>query len=284
MTDMVPTVINERWTLSLPSHRSQRLEWPSWERERLAAMHDLISRPPLNESGWRWFENEDGGRDLVFDIGAEEGDFPALWASWGADVVMVEPNPKVWPNIRAIFLANGLESHVRGWFVGFAGEFERDADWNPQPGAHGRPDEPLIVARGRIPGEPRQNPPEMTCWPLCSSGPVIGDHGFLVLPERPDVPVTTIDSLALDYGSPTVITIDVEGAELTVLRGASYTLQVAKPAVFVSVHLDLPWIDEKYPGDTGDKVRDFMESYGYEGRWLATDHEEHWEWRHPEGR
>lgn len=124
----------------------------------------------------------------------------------------------------------------------------------------------------------------MTCWPVCSSGPVIGDHGFLVLPERPEVPVTTVDALAQECGDPTVITIDVEGAELTVLRGAARTLTDARPAVFVSVHLDLPWIDEKYPGDTGDKVREFMESYGYVGRWLATDHEEHWEWRHPEGR
>lgn len=250
---MIPTTINERWTLLLPEHRAARTEWPVWEKERLAAMADcIVDEVPVSRQ-----------RDLVYDIGAEEGDFPALWASWGADVVMVEPNPRVWPNIRAIFEANHLEHRMQGWHVGFAGTEERAVedqwrtDWIDQ------------------------SPDPM--WPLCAFGPVIGDHGFLVLPERPDVPITTIDALAVQH-PPTVITIDVEGAELTVLRGARHVLEEAKPAVFVSVHIDLPWIDEKYPGDTGDKVAEYMEAHGYVGRHLATDHEEHWEYRHPEGR
>lgn len=243
---MIPTLINERWTLLLPAHRAERQEWPVWEIERLAAMAELI-----------------GPGDLVYDIGAEEGDFPALWASWGADVVLAEPNPRVWPNIRAIFEANGLEDRVRGWWVGFAGDEPRDCpEWDA---------EHVHAADGRG-------------WPSCALGRIIGDHGFLVLPERPDCPVITIDQLAMFYEPPSVITIDVEGAELTVLRGARGVLASARPAVFVSVHIDMPWIDEKFPGDTGDKVAEYMESLGYSGRHLATDHEEHWEWRHREGR
>lgn len=289
---MIPTTINERWTLFLPEHRHARLEWPVWEKERLAAMHDLITGADqivcwTCEDTWKRDDPDrcldashrqnvlaevhetyidQHERDVVYDIGAEEGDFPALWATWGADVVLVEPNPRVWPNIRAIFEANGLVDHVKGWHVGFAGKDVRTADWSHDP------------ARGENPDE------DVDGWPRCAYGPVIGDHGFLVLPERPDVPVTTIDNLAARYGAPTVITIDVEGAELTVLRGAKAVLSVNRPAVFVSVHIDLPWIDEKYPGDTGDKVAEFMTAYGYVGRHLATDHEEHWEWRHPEGR
>jgi hypothetical protein len=199
---MQSTIINGRWQLMLPEHRAARPEWPVWEKERLAAMHDTI-KPG----------------DLVFDCGAEEGDFPALWASWGADVVMIEPNPRVWPNIRAIFHENELEHRVRDWFVG--------------------------------------------------------------LPERPDCPITTLDVLGAHCGAEcgkTVITIDVEGAELTVLRGARAMLQKVRPVVFVSVHIDMPWIDEKYPGDTGDKVAEYMESFGYKGQHLITDHEEHWVW------
>lgn len=259
---MKETLINGRWTLLLPEHRAEREQWKiengGWEKERLAAMAECIAR-----------QGKDAARDgldspVVYDIGAEEGDFPALWASWGADVLLVEPNPLVWPNIRAIFEANDLVDHVVECWVGFAGDFLRPAeeqwlhDW---------------LDGGR------------DIWPQCAFGPVIGDHGFLVLPERPDVPVMTIDYAAhWTRRPPTVITIDVEGAELTVLRGARATLEESKPAVFVSVHIDLPWIDEKYPGDTGDKVGEFMEGFGYVGRHLATDHEEHWEWRHPEGR
>lgn len=245
VTEVVPTTINDRWTILLPAHRADRLEWPIWERERLAAMRDVI-----------------GPGDVVYDIGAEEGDFPALWAKWGADVVLVEPNPRVWPNIRLVFEANNLTGRVRGWFVGFAGDAER------------RSLAPWV----------RADEDEIARWPRCAWGEVIGDHGFLALPENPHMPVTTIDALAGRHGPPTVVTIDVEGAELTVLRGAAHTLTDVKPRVFVSIHLDLPWVDEKYPGDTEDRVYEWMDSFGYVGVELAVDHEKHVEFRHPDGR
>ena len=248
MVEMIPTTINERWTLLLPEHRAARTEWPVWEKERLAAMSDCI-RPG----------------DVVYDIGAEEGDFPCLWASWGASVVLVEPNPRVWPNIKAIFEANQLDGRVLGVWVGFAGDPSTErfsVSWWEEHCA--RPDGDL--------------------WPKCAYGPGIGDHGFLGLPERPDCPSTTIDFMALHYGAPTVITIDVEGAELTVLRGANRALTENRPRVFVSVHQDLPFIDEKYPGDTEERVFEYMEALGYTGTRLALDHELHVEFAHPEGR
>lgn len=197
--------------------------------------------------------------DVVYDVGAEEGDFPALFALWGADVVLIEPNPKVWPNIRAIFEANELVDHVSGIWCGFAGdEYRPNGDWVAEHvGAH---------------RDERDN----DLWPLCSRGPVISDHGFLVLPERPDVPVITLDTLRSSYGAPQHITIDVEGAELTVLRGADKILRTYRPYVFVSVHIDMPWIDEKYPGDTGEKLNEYMAERDYEGVYLTTDHEQHW--------
>lgn len=244
MTD-TPTLLNGRWPLRLPEHRAtQWMQWPDgWEVERLDAMHDCIVPG-----------------DLVFDIGAEEGDLPALWALWGAQVVMVEPEPMVWPNIRTIFETNNLTERVAGCFVGFCGDELRA---RPRWAAAFQGTEQ---------------------WPTCAYGPVIDNHGFLVIPERPEVPITTIDQLALEHGTPTVLTIDVEGAELSVLRGARRTLIEDRPRVFVSIHQDEQWMAEKFPGDTEDAVTAYMTGLGYTGRILALDHELHQEWQHPQGR
>ena len=214
---MVPTIINGRWTLLLPEHRAARPQWDiangGWETERLAAMYDTI-KPA----------------DVVFDIGAEEGDLPALWATWGAEVVLFEPNPYVWPNIRVIWEANRLP--LPRWFAGFAAN---ETVLRP-------PDMEPIFAEDDHAG-----------WPACAWGPVIGDHGF--------------------RNTPDVITMDVEGAELEVLRGAAATLRSRRPVVFVSIHPT--FIPAMYPY-TADAVHEFMAAMGYTGEHLATDHEEHW--------
>jgi FkbM family methyltransferase len=223
---VIETLINGRWPLLLPEHRAERSEWPWWEAGRLAAMwHHL------------------GPGDVVYDVGAEEGDLPALWASWGCDVVLVEPNPRVWPNIRAIWQGNGFTP--LGFFVGFAGPEERRAH--------------VPVIRDG--------------WPECAFGALIGDHGFLNLSERPDVDVVTIDRLAGWTKPPTAITIDVEGAELQVLLGARMTLEHDRPKVWVSVHPD--FMRDGY-GDDPVEIIDLMESHGYERTFIAEDHEEHW--------
>lgn len=225
---MVETWINGRWRLLLPEHRAARPEWPWWEAGRLAAMHHHLSPG-----------------DVVYDIGAEEGDFPALFASWGCEVVLVEPNPRVWPNIRAIFDANDLRP-LR-WWVGFAAA-ENDYD----PDAF-----PSII--------------EMPPWPRCAFGPVIGNHGFLTLWERPEVDRITIDTLAAITRPPTAITIDVEGAELQVLLGARQVLAEHRPKVFLSLHPDFM---AAY-GDDPVEVLDLMEAAGYECTFIAEDHEVH---------
>lgn len=228
---MIPTAINGRddWTLLLPEHRHFRREWPWFEAARLHAMRHFI-----------------GDGDVVFDIGAEEGDFPALWASWGAEVVLVEPNPRVWPNIRAIFEANGLDGQILAAFAGFAGPSPRDGD-----------DGPGLLRAG---------------WPDAAFGPIIGDHGFENLCERPDRPVTTVDLLADVTKSPTVITVDVEGAELEVMQGATATLAEHRPLVFISEHN--AFMHDMYGYDM-PALHGFMTDQGYERVFLASDHETH---------
>lgn len=104
MVEMVPVKINGKWDILLPKHRAERPEWftaEGWERARLDAMSERI-----------------GPGDVVYYVGAEEGEMAALCQMWGAEVVLFEPNPAAWPNIRSIFMANGLSDCLS--FEGFA--------------------------------------------------------------------------------------------------------------------------------------------------------------------
>lgn len=233
---MTETLVNGRWLLDLPPHRAARESWPWWEAERLAAMHHHI------EPG-----------DVVYDIGAEEGDFPALYASWGAQVVLVEPNPYVWPCIRWTWEANDLPAPL-GWFVGLLGD---------------------------KPAEPVDNDTEAwddRGWPHCAYREMIGDHGFRHLGEHGgrNTPVSTLDALVADVGTaPDVVTMDVEGGELHVLKGAHRTLTEHRPIVFVSVHPQ--FMEDLYGIVNGTKaVVGHMTDIGYTAEFLTTDHEEHW--------
>lgn len=239
---MIPTTINERWTLLLPEHRAARAEWPVWERERIGDM---------------WVAIRPG--DVVYDVGSEEGDLPALWAKWvgpHGGVVLMEPNPAVWPNIRAIWDANDLPAPLLRW-VGFAAS-EDDPD---------RPAWPHNT--------------DLTEWPACAYGPVIGNHGFSNLSERPDIPRVRLDTVAVWTGRPPdVITIDVEGSELEVLRGAEQLLRTVRPLVYASVH---PEFMQRMYGQSPTELHGYMARLGYTPRHLVTDHEEHWCWE-PDGR
>jgi len=240
MTEIVTTLINGRWELKLPEHRAVRPQWKiengGWETERLAAMHDAI------EPGM-----------VVFDVGAEEGDFPALFATWGGRVALFEPNPLVWPNIRFIWEANELEP-PEGYFVGFACNKDNLTPNELEP----------IFAESAHDG-----------WPACAFGPVIGDHGFRNVSERfHDTPQIKLDTYGFNMDiAPDVITMDVEGAELEVLKGAESILRHNRPIVFVSIH---PEFIKAMHGYADAEIHAFMDGVGYIGEHLATDHEEHW--------
>lgn len=226
-----------RWPLMLPSHRAARPEWPWWEATRLAHMHHRLSA--LVEH-----------RPVIFDIGAEEGDFPALWSTWGCDVVAVEPNPKVWPNIRAVWDMNDLRPML-GHYVGFCGPETDECPPNLSVDA--------TVRDG---------------WPECAYAPVIGDHGFRHLSQEADAtPTVTLDDLVERLGIvPDAITMDVEGSELEVLRGARRTLTEHRPLVWVSVH---PEFMAEMHGATPHELFDLMDGLDYQRLFLASDHEDH---------
>lgn len=245
---MIPTRINGRWYLTLPEHRAAREQWGDWtdgagvsrfgwETERLNSMCDNILQ-----------------NDIVYDIGAEEGDMSALYASWGADLCLFEPNDRVWPNIKAIWQANDLRSPLYCW-SGFAGNLDRYES------------PPMLENAG--------------AWPSSADGPLIGDHGFCNLGERDDIPSITLDTFATYAPLPDVITMDVEGSEFHVLAGAMGLLAHAKPLVYISVHPQ--FMKEMYDVEA-QALHDLMAQLGYREKHLDTDHEEHWVFWHPEGR
>jgi len=260
MAEMVKTLLNGKWWLTIPKHRADRPAWHSakgWERVRLDAMHDVI------EPG-----------DIVIDVGAEEGDMSALCAKWAGPtggIFLVEPNPRVWPNIRAIWDSNNDLAHVVDWFVGFAAAETRLDPPNDNVTAVA---ERVLVANG-------------IDWPKCAFDEVIGDHGFRHLAQEADAtPQTRLDDFinkGVTHGSVSidVITMDVEGSEFEVLKGAYDILANDRPVVFVSIHPAFLW--DLYRTQTTE-IHDWMTRLGYESQLLTIDHEEHWVFTHPEGR
>lgn len=74
------------------------------------------------------------------------------------------------------------------------------------------------------------------------------------------VPAVTIDEFAAEHGAvPEVIKIDVEGAELRVLRGAERTLRDHSPVIFCEIHPN----QMRNMGDSVEELRAFVESHGY---------------------
>lgn len=211
-------VINEQHVLALTPDRVRfHAERPTWEKERLDAMR------PRVEPGM-----------VVYDIGAECGDFTALYASWCApahdhevaNVVIVEPQPIYWPQIRTHFDANQL-GVPRFAFVGFAW---RENSWPAYGPAFSRSEEARIGGSGL---------PE--AWPPCSVGEIIPDFGFRHVAQQLDsTPALTIDALAVESGAwPDHVVIDVEGAEFDVVGGAWHVMTEthrARPWLWVSVH------------------------------------------------
>ena len=79
----------------------------------------------------------------------------------------------------------------------------------------------------------------------------------------------TIDDLVRQHpeGRVSFIKIDVQGAELRVLQGATHTLAASRPALLVE-------LDEKAlrsQHTSTEALVEFLGSYGYEGRLLLPD-------------
>lgn len=226
---MIDVLMNKRWTLKLPEHR--RDQWAvDWERERLDAMYVAI-RPG----------------DVVLDVGAEQGDISALCASWGAKMILAEPSPGFWPNIKATFRANKLPDPILS-FQGLI--FNESKSFHLADG--------YFLNAG---------------WPTAADGILNGrEIGFTHVNENPIMSRLTIDDLPLGDRLD-IITMDIEGTEYEALLGAETTIQQFRPIIFLSIHPEFMWREHEH---TVDDLLFMMHKWGYDGTFLAFDHEKHY--------
>lgn len=249
--EMVKAKINGRYEIILPKARADRPEWyqpEGWERARLESMHGEINS-----------EKVMGKTPIVFYVGAEEGEMPALLQMWGAKTVLFEPNPKVWSHIRAIYEANKLEMPL-GIFTGFASDISQEASLPTDF------KEALEIATDG--------------WPNCSKEEMIAAHGFAELDKEAD----SFDQIKLDHYVektgiiPTAISLDVEGSEGLVLRGAENILLTHRPKIWLSGHPE--FLYNSFKNRAGFEylrnLRDWLKTdFGYKEQILDYQHEVH---------
>ncbi len=231
MMDMVEVVINGEFKIVLPKHRADRQEWyepEGWEKIRTKSMHNNI-----------------GKNDVVYYVGAEEGEFPALCQMWGAEVVLFEPNPKVWSHFPITWSANNLKIPIVS-IPGFASD--------------------KINNLARI---------YYNEWPPEVNAETEAAHGFKELYlEGDSYGQITIDSCVYDHGikPPTAISLDVEGSEWRVLGGAEKVLREYKPKIWLSGHPEFmlqQWDESLY------SLRQWIKELGYKETLLDYQHEVH---------
>lgn len=155
-----------------------------------------------------------GEGDLVFDVGAHLGDRTAAFASLGARVVALEPQPGVVRWLRRL-VGRHPSVTVRSEAVGASPGVER-----------------LAVSR-RTPTVSTMSEP----W---RRGVTEGNPGFggVRWDDSVEVSVVTLDELIETYGVPDFCKIDVEGYEAEVLAGLTGPLP-ALSVEFVAGQLEV---------------------------------------------
>ena len=168
---------------------------------------------------------------LVVDVGANVGFFSLRFASWvgdGGKVIAIEPEERNYDSLISALKGAGVLGRV----------------------------EPLMAVAAAAPGAML-----LEINPLHPADHKLSRDGT-------GLPVTavTLDDLVQDkcHLRPSLVKIDVQGAEMLVLEGAAGILKIARPALFVELH-------EEGLGKFGTSVSailDHLSRYGYEAFWL----------------
>lgn len=209
---------------------------------KLARINDkwdiLLPDHRADRPEWKWWERERlqsmnetvKPGDVVYYIGSEAGDLAGLLSMWGAKMVLFEPNNAVWPNAKAVWKANKLEDPL-AIFYGFASDETKNGDGL------------------------------MSDWPSDADKAIIPNFGFKELvADDPEISQVKIDDLKGRIPPPDMITLDVEGAEWRVLRGAEQTLREYHPRIYLSLHHE--FMHQNY-GDMWFDLCDWIKDLGY---------------------
>ncbi len=184
---------------------------------------------------------------VVYDIGAENGETSVLAAKivGGDNVHIFEPNIDYFPNIKSIWGVNNLKEPA-GCFNGYVDEksseyrlFQKLKD----------------LGKGDIfYGCSHANPSVMPMQKI------------------------SLDDYCKLFTPPDIIMMDIEGAELSAVRGAKELIKNHSPIFFISIHPQ--YIQERSNGTKEDLIKIFTDN-GYSAIHLSTDHEEHWKFIKP---
>lgn len=242
---VISSKINDKWDINLtPDRHEFHAKRPGWEKERVDSCAELMTEGMV-----------------IYDLGAESGDFTALYHLFvgpTGTVVPVEPSPPYWPSIRAHWEGNNLPP-LRTYFPGFVSD-----------------DDGLVPA---LQDDLYQSIfPDNSGWPVASLGEVIPDFGFRHLAQQAHhTPRLCLDSMVKHLGLiPDAVVMDIEGAELNALRGAHELLASKHPIMWVSVHQ--PTMKDWY-NTTLQELLMFMERLDYTCEKLGEGSEEYWLFR-----
>lgn len=232
-------MINGKWSLILPDSSAD--EWEgnmkfhnnTWEMPRLLALEQLI-KPGT----------------IVMYIGAYKGDMPALLASWGAKLILMESTAAFWSLMKETWTLNPDLPTPVGFWSGLVSK--------------------RTIFSGAMPA--------LNIWPTRDAPYEEGKVGFTHLAESgedvEDYPQITIDDFVMLSGIvPDIITMDVEGSELEIMKGAINTIEEYKPALMLSVHPEFMYHNH---GTYERELHDLVRNRGYVGTWIDYDHEHHW--------
>jgi len=185
---------------------------------------------------------------VLYDCGAFDGWQSTILSRFvgGAEnMALIEPVYENWANIKATWEANCLPAPGMS-YIGFVGpKIHSSTIWRYE-------------------------------WPDVDYSKAIAVTKFKHICENPETPSLPLTTLTLAWREPDAINIDVEGAELSVLRSGEEMLRKNSPLLWVSIHPE--FMRERYGHDPGE-ISKFLISLGYRSQFLGTDHEDHWLWR-----
>lgn len=187
--------------------------------------------------------------DILFDVGAEIGWLSVIYGQivGASNMVLIEPTKEFWPNIQTL------------WHKNFDCE-------------------PLATYCGLFSDKTTSREVlSFNQWPKEVEDDLIDKLAYTYIHDNQGTSEIKLDDYVKQTGIvPNAITIDTEGSELLILKGAENTLKNNNIKLWVSIHPDL---GERDYNTTKDMTIKYLESLGYVGEHLATDHEEHWYFR-----